>query len=238
MKLKTIDLPRKYQYTEGDTNSLYERFKGWNKLSYSQYSSFKDPSYISGYFGKYFLGVKDDGNIFSDFGGLCGEYWEALKTEGLNEEDIEVLSTLPRPETARYETEIVIDLEPFGLEKTCMQGFIDQEDEPELKKLVIKDLKTGNHKDKPAYYGSQDYQQTTIYCFCRDLEGYEILDSGVILLERKGNGMEKYPLKLSGKMLEIPTPYSRERAETFLKLAAKTCINISEYYKLYKKLFT
>ena len=41
MKLEKIDLPRKYEYKEGVTNPLYERFKGWNKVSYSQLGSIK-----------------------------------------------------------------------------------------------------------------------------------------------------------------------------------------------------
>jgi len=228
MKLKTIELPKKYKYKEGESRPEYKKYDGWNKLSYSQKTSFDDPLYKGDYFAQKFLGLELPSGIFAEYGNRVGSWWENLSTEGLSEKDLEYLEKLlPRPKTAKYETEIVVDLEPFGLKKTCIQGYIDQEDEPEKNKLIITDCKTGNHKDKPLYYASPEYQQTTLYCYCRDLEGYEILKSQVYLLERKGNGREGHPLRLSGKMKTIETPYSIERAEGFLKQVAKTAIDIS-----------
>jgi hypothetical protein len=226
-----VILPKVYEIKE-DTPEKYHKFAGRPKISYSQYTSFKELMYRGSYIGGYFLGIKDDGNIFSTFGGKCGEYWEKEKCSDLGEGDILVLQTLPRPSTAKYETEIVVDRGTY-----VIQGFVDQEDEPEEGKLIITDLKTGNHTDKPKFYGGKDYQQTTLYSYCRDLEGYEILESKVLLLERKGNGAEKHPLRLSGKLLEIPTPYSRKRAETFLKELDKTVNIISNYFRVYNKIF-
>lgn len=226
---ETIKLPRVYEDPFGN----YPQHKGKPKLSYSQYTSFKDSTYKGSYFGQYFLGVKDDGNIFSDFGGKCGEWWEKEECSDLNEADIDVLKAhLDRPDDARYEVEIVIDRGFY-----VIQGFIDRERETKPKWLEILDLKTGNHKDKPAYYASNEYQQTTMYCYQRVQEGYQIEYSGVRLLERKGNGADKYPLKLSGKSKEIPTPYTEERAEEFLKIMDETAVEISNYYQTYLTLF-
>lgn len=224
-----VILPKVYDDPFGN----YPQHKGKPKISYSQYNSFVDAMYRGSYFGKYFLGVEDEGNIFSDFGGKCGEYWEKLEESDLSESDIQVLKdTLDRPEDARYEVEVVIDRGSY-----VIQGFIDQEVPEKPKVLNIFDLKTGNHKDKPAYYGGGEYQQTTLYCYQREKEGNTINYSGVKLLERKGNGSDKYPLKLSGKIKEIPTPYSKERAEEFLQKMDETVLEISKFYKTYKRLF-
>ena len=248
-KLKTVKLPKQYIYEGGVTNPLYKRFHGWEKLSVSQINSFTDEQYKGGYYAGYFLKLPDEGNIFAKFGSMCGTHYETDGVdchEYLSPEDIETLKKLPRPKTARYETEVVLDLEPFGLAKTCMQGFIDSEDEPEPKKVIITDLKTGNHKDKLDYYGSLEYSQTTFYSYVRDLEGYEILGSQVYLLERLGNTLDKTAfnktgnplwLRLSGKMEVIPTPYSRERAEKYLKSVAKTAVEISDAYAIFNKYF-
>lgn len=245
--LKVINLPRKYEYKEGESRPEYKKYNGWNKLSYSQVTSFLDEQYKGGYIANYFLGLKDSGNIFSDFGSKVGEWWETRDGKDLSDSDLKILQELlPENPTAKYETEIVIDLEPFGLKKTCIQGFVDEEDEPEEKKLIITDCKTGNHKDKADYYASEDYQQTTLYSYCRDLEGYEILKSQVYLLERKGNTDDPTAyskagnplwLRLSGNIKIIETPYSRERAESFLKKVAKVAVEISDYYKVFNKFF-
>src|SRR5690606_37152870 len=135
-----------------------------------------------------------------------------------------------------YEVEIVIDMLPITGVDFVIQGFIDRETELEGG-LEIIDMKTGNHTDKLTYYASEDYQQTTLYSYARNKEGKHIYYSGVILFERKGNGMEKYPLKLSGKIKHIPTPYSEERALKSLKKISDTAVEISKYYKIYKDFF-
>lgn len=242
MAKSKIELPIKYKI-KPNTPKKYHKHEGKPKISYSFYTSFIDNVYKGDALGGYFLGEWSDGNIFSDFGGGVGEYWEKkTKSEFLSEEDYTHIDRLlPRPKTAKYETEVVIDRGSF-----IIQGFADQEDEPEEGKLIMTDLKTGNHKDKPLFYASEDYQQTTLYSYCRDLEGYEILDSQVYLLERKGNSADKTKfskagnplwLRLSGEMKTIKTPYSRERAERFLKKMDKTVEEISDYYKFYTKYF-
>jgi hypothetical protein len=227
-KVKMLDLPKVYENEGGN----YPQHVGKPKLSYSAYNSFCEESYKGEFFANYFLGIRSEGNIFTEYGSKCGEYLEKLEKSDLSEFDISVLEKIERPEHARYEVEVVIDRGSY-----VIQGFIDQEFKvPDG--LVIKDLKTGAIDKKAKDYASEDYQQTTLYAYQRELEGENVVYSGVMLLDRKGNGQEKYPLRLTGEIADIPTPYSTERAEEFLKKFDKVAMQIEEYYKTYKKIFT
>ena len=222
-----LDLPKVYENEGGN----YPQHVGKPKLSYSAYNSFLEESYKGEFFANYFLGIRSEGNIFTEYGSKCGEYLEKLEKSDLSEFDISVLEKLERPENARYEVEVVIDRGSY-----VIQGFIDQEFKvPDG--LVIKDLKTGAIDKKAKDYASEDYQQTTLYAYQRELEGENVVYSGVMLLDRKGNGQEKYPLRLTGEIADIPTPYSKERAEEFLKKFDKVAMQIEEYHKVYKKYF-
>lgn len=222
-----LDLPKVYENEGGN----YPQHVGKPKLSYSAYNSFLEESYKGEFFANYFLGIRSEGNIFTEYGSKCGEYLEKLEKSDLSEFDISVLEKIERPENARYEVEVVIDRGSY-----VIQGFIDQEFKvPDG--LVIKDLKTGAIDKKAKDYASEDYQQTTLYAYQRELEGENIVYSGVMLLDRKGNGQEKYPLRLTGEIADIPTPYSKERAEEFLKKFDKVAMQIEEYHKVYKKYF-
>ena len=222
-----LDLPKVYENEGGN----YPQHVGKPKLSYSAYNSFCEESYKGEFFANYFLGIRSEGNIFTEYGSKCGEYLEKLEKSDLSEFDISVLEKIERPENARYEVEVVIDRGSY-----VIQGFIDQEFKvPDG--LVIKDLKTGAIDKKAKDYASEDYQQTTLYAYQRESEGENVVYSGVMLLDRKGNGQEKYPLRLTGEIADIPTPYSKERAEGFLKKFDKVAIQIEEYHKVFKKYF-
>lgn len=230
MRKNLLDLPKVYEVNE-NTPEHYKKYEGMPKLSYSAYNSFCEESYKGEFFANYFLGIRSEGNIFTEYGSKCGEYLEKLEKSDLSEFDISVLEKIERPENARYEVEVVIDRGSY-----VIQGFIDQEFKvPDG--LVIKDLKTGAIDKKAKDYASEDYQQTTLYAYQRELEGENVVYSGVMLLDRKGNGQEKYPLRLTGEIADIPTPYSKERAEAFLKKFDKVAKQIEEYHKVYKKYF-
>ena len=226
-EVKMLDLPKVYENEGGK----YPQHVGKPKLSYSAYGSFTEEAYRGEFFANYFLGIRGEGNIFTEYGSKCGEYLEKLETSDLSEFDISVLSQITRPENAKYEVEIVIDRGSY-----VIQGFIDQEYLGE-NGLVIQDLKTGAIEKKAKDYASQDYQQTTIYSYQREKEGETIAYSGVMLVDRKGNGQEKYPLRLTGEISYIPTPYSVERAEAFLEKFDKVAKEIETYHKVYKKYF-
>jgi len=231
-EVKLLDLPRVYEVGE-DTPERYKKYEGMPKLSYSAYNSFNEEAYKGEFFANYFLGKRGDGNIFTDFGGKCGKLFETdTDSSDLSEFDTNVIKGIERPANALYEVEIVVDRGSY-----VIQGFIDREYSDVEGNLVIHDLKTGSIKTKSDFYSGDDYQQTTLYSYQRELEGEHIAYSGVILLDRKGNGQEKYPLKLTGDIAYIPTPYSKERAEDFLKSFDKTAKKIEEYHKVYKKYF-
>jgi hypothetical protein len=226
-KAKMLDLPKVYENEGGN----YPQHVNKPKLSYSAYNSFCEEAYKGEFFANYFLGIRSEGNIFTEYGSKCGAYLEKLEKSDLSEFDISVLEKLERPENARYEVEVVIDRGSY-----VIQGFIDQEFMvPDG--LVIKDLKTGAIDKKAKDYASGDYQQTTLYAYQRESEGENVAYSGVMLLDRKGNGQEKYPLRLTGEIADIPTPYSKDRAEEFLKKFDKVAKQIEEYHKVYKKYF-
>lgn len=227
--MNEIILPKLYL---NDASGNYPQHVNKYKLSYSQYTSWKDPLYKSDYIRQYFLGERSGAGIYALFGSACGGYFEDLTIDSqwLSAEDVKVLKKLERPNNAKYEGEIVLDRGSY-----VIQGFIDQEfmvgD-----KLFIKDLKTGNVDSKVKFYGGPEYQQTTIYSHARKLEGFDIGYSGVMLLGRKGNGGQYGPLRLSGVIEHIATPYSEERAKKALASIDAAVFEISNAYKLFLKL--
>lgn len=235
--MKAIKLPKKYLNECGK----YPQHKNKQKISYSQLGSFKD--YKLGYLRDYILGLgTDDSGIFALYGGFCGKYFEdGTRSEYLTDGDIETINKIPKFESSRYESEIVIDLEPFGLKACVLQGFSDHEYE-EGKKLFIDDLKTGNSTNMQAKYGDMNkYFQTRLYAYQRENEGYSIGGCKVYHLGRKGNNLvigDKNVLRLSGDLDIIETPYQREDVEKYLKeTVVPLCIEISEYYSVYNNIF-
>lgn len=249
MQLNKIELPKKYNFEEGKSRPEYRKYDGWNKVSYSQITSFLSDEYRGSYFGGYFMGMKDDGNIFSFFGSACGDYLNRQDQridEYLTPECKAILDKIERPTHAVYEYEILIDLEPFGLEKTVLQGFSDIQYEVAKMVLNVHDYKTLNLDKKKEFYESDDYQQLNTYGYGLEEIGYTIAKTSVFGLGRKGNTLDKTSfskagnplwLRLSGEVEEIDRPYNREEAVKYIKKIAETCIKIDQYYKVYKKYF-
>lgn len=235
--LKKIELPKKYQATL----PKYEKYNGWNKVSYSQLGSIKE--YKAGYLQDYIIGLKsEDSGIFASYGSAVGTHYENGELNHLlSDSDIEIVNKIRKHATSTFESEIVIDLEPFGLEKTCLQGFSDHEFIADAKKY-IEDLKTGNSTNMHTKYGDMlKYYQTRIYAYQRENEGEVIGGCKVLHLGRKGNNTikgDKNCLRLSGDIDEIETPYVREDVEKYLKdIVVPSCIEISEYFKVHNKYF-
>jgi hypothetical protein len=228
-----LQLPSKYENRSGDPK--FDKFIGRPKLSYSAYGSFKEPSYKGEFFGVYFLGAPRTGTIFTEFGSAVGGFMETGEAQDyLTDFDMNVLREVGRPEGAIYEYEIIIDRGSY-----IIQGYLDRIVEAEDGIEVI-DFKTGAIDKKAKDYASLDYQQTTMYAYALEQEGKKIKYSGVKLFDRKGNTLEtgnKNVLRLTGDVLDIPTPYSTERAEEFLKNFDKTALEIEEYWKIYSKYF-
>jgi len=245
LKLEKIELPKKYEYVEGISRPEYKKFDGWNKISYSQNGSFKD--YKDQYLQDYILGFGNgESGIFASFGSDCGDYLNPYDDRGeyplLSIEDKVILDTLKNnhPEGAKFEYEIIIDLEPFGLEKTCVQAFTDRQYYVG-NKLNVNDYKTLTIKTKKAYYESDDYKQLSIYGYGLEELGFIIGEMYVVGLGRLGNTIEvgnKNVLRLSGEIIRVDKPYDREKAILAVKEIVKNCKEIAEYYKVYKKVFT
>lgn len=229
-----MELPSKYENKSG--NPQFEKFIGKPKLSYSAYNSFKEPAYKGEFFGTYFLKEPRGSTIFTLFGGSVGVFLETGEPqEYLSNSDMEILrSEIGRPEGSVYEQEIVIDRGEY-----VIQGFIDRVRHLEEGVEII-DFKTGSIDKKKLDYAHADYNQTTLYAYALEQMGCSIGYSGVKLADRKGNTLEsgnKNVLRLTGEVLDIPTPYSKERAESFLESFDKVAKEIEQYYKTYLKFF-
>jgi len=244
MKLTKIELPKKYEFREG-TNELYKKYDGWYKISYSQANSFKD--YFYTYLKEYILGFKSpEQGIFADFGGQVGSYLDITDTTTdyplLSKEDKAILDALKNAHEkgSQFEFEIIIDLEPFGIEKTVLQGFSDKQYLDENGLLVVSDYKTLNLATKKKYYLSEDYKQLYIYGYGLEELGFEIGDIYVTGLGRKGNNTiegDKNKLRLSGEIEILPKTYTRKKGEEAIKEIVEACKKISEYNSAYKTYF-
>lgn len=232
-------LPRKFidRSPDGKYASLVDK----PKLSYSQITSWKSPTYKSGYIKQYICGIELPSGMFADFGSACGTYIEAKANNDpgcheeyahiLSDNDRAILDALEYPEDSIYEDLVVIDMGDF-----CIEGYIDRSKHAD-KTATILDYKTGSIAKKKEEYAGPDYRQTNVYSYFKENEGYSIDDCGVLLLDRAGNNSAKSPIRLTGKSEYIPTPYSREKTEEFLdKDVRKIATEISDYYKQYLKL--
>jgi len=232
-----MQLPRIFE----DDKGLYPHLKGKPKISYSQYSSYKDLEYQNDYYVQYFSGIKLPSGEFAEFGSSCGEYIQHIGEKNktpdrgcLSLEDCEILlSKVDYPNNCVYEEEVIIDCGDF-----CAQGFIDRACY-DGKNVEIRDYKSLN-LSKPEKYESEDYNQTTLYCHEREQKGFTVTKSEVFGLGRKGSslsGTGNFKMRLSGEVKVIPTPYSKERAEKALKDLREVAEKISEDYKIYLKYF-
>jgi len=199
-----------------------------------------------GYLRDYILDMKAEGSgIFASFGSNCGDYLNPYDTgdyDLLSDADKIILDSIKEahPENAEFEFEILINLEPFGLEKTVLQGFTDRQHLTEDKTVEITDYKTLTIKNKTAFYESEDYQQTNVYGYGLEELGYTIGKVYVTGLGRSGNNVtkgDKNVLRLSGEVVIIDKPYIRENGIKAMQSIADTCKEISEFLKVYNKIF-
>lgn len=245
----SISLPRKYEYIEGVTNPEYKKFHGYEKISVSQYTGFLSDNYCGGYISHYFENIPRESNIFSEFGTMVGEYLDESNHKVhpyLDERDFEVLDAIMDDYVGDeiFEYEIVIDLKPFGLNNTCIQGFIDKL-RIDGNNIIISDFKTGNI-DREAMYASEDYVQTDVYGYYFEVQNPKnIITTSVDLIGRKGNALDRtamhfngktpMDLRLSGEVISIPREYTSKRAKKIMQDIADTCIVISDYYAVYNE---
>lgn len=239
--MSNIILPK--TFTDKSPDGKYAHLNNKPKISYSQITSWKDKTYRPDYIKQYFLGIEIPSGIFADYGSACGTYIEHLGTGDnechedykhlLSDFDREVLKNLEYPENSVYEDYIVIDMGDY-----CIEGFADRGIYLPQRKVIVEDFKTGSVAKKKSFYSSEDYKQTNLYSYQKEEEGYEIEDCRVLLLDRAGNNSAKSPIRLTGKIEMIPTPYSRAETEIFLEGVTKTVNEISDYYQRYLDIFS
>jgi len=238
MSKNKIVLPKTFE----DRNSTRPECKGKPKLSYSQYSSYKDLEYQNQYYLQYFMGIKLPSGEFASYGSSCGEFIEDVannvvpRTGDLSDDDITILhNIIDFPENCVYEDEMIVDLGDIVLE-----GYSDRTWYKDNNEVEIRDYKTLNLDKKADFYASEEYGQTTLYCFQKEREGYTIVNSEVFGLGRKGSslgGTGNFKMRLSGDYKIIPTPYSKERAEKVIESITKVAHQISDEYKIFLKYF-
>lgn len=245
--MKQIKLPRKFKYIKGEHNPKYKKYDGWNRISYSQVNSFNDETYCPEYFGVYFLEEPRTSNIFAEFGSDVGDFINPdvdRPFDLLSDNDKKIITDYLakegiNPDICTYEFEVLIDLEPFGLKQTVLQGFTDRQYESD-KGLHVCDFKTLNMTKKKSYYESREYKQLNIYGYGLEELGFSIAETYVVGFGRKGNTIDvdfKNVLRLEGEPQKILNPYKRENAIEDLKYVADTCLRINEYFKVYNKFF-
>ena len=108
---------------------LPKTLDGKPKLSYSQYSSYKDLEYQNQYYIQYFSGINLPSGEFAKFGSSCGQFIEDVgmsntptRTGCLSQEDLEVImSNINFPPNCVYEDKVIIDCGNF-----CIEGYIDR----------------------------------------------------------------------------------------------------------------
>ena len=214
------------------------------KISYSQYSSYKDPEYQNQYYLQYFSGIPLPSGEFAEMGTSTGQFIEDLgmgtnppRKGCLSDEDVEViLNKITFPPNCVYEDEIIVDCGDF-----CIQGYADRTKYLDNKEVEIEDFKTLNLDKKADFYASEEYGQTALYSYQKEIEGYKVVRSFVTGIGRKGSslsGTGNFKMRLSGEVKEIETPYTKERGEKIIKDITVVVKQISDEYKIFKKYFS
>lgn len=224
--------------------------KSYPYISYSQYSSFNETSDEFRYqmILQYIFGIKIPSRfqVFATYGNHCGEY---IETQGekrgdlLSDADCKILNDLMKdfPKESEYEREVWIDRGSY-----FVLGYEDRWEPIKSTKTGgavtacdVEDFKTGNIDKKGAFYASEKYGQTTLYGFAEETKGIKVRNSFVTMLDRKGNPMsDTNPTKLylSGRIEQILTPYSKERADKVLKSIDETAVRLASLNNTYQKL--
>ena len=222
---------------------LPKTLDGKPKLSYSQYSSYKDLEYQNQYYIQYFSGINLPSGEFAEFGSSVGQFIEDIGMNNLpvrigrlSQEDLEVIkSNITFPPNCVYEDKVIVDCGDF-----CIEGYIDRTQYLAEKEIEIEDFKTLNLDKKKDFYASEEYGQTALYSFQKEREGYKVVRSFVTGLGRKGSSLEgtgNFKMRLSGVVEQIETPYTKERGEKIIEDITKVVHKISDEYRIFLKYF-
>lgn len=223
---------------------LPRELDGRPKISYSQYSSYKDEEYQDQYYLQYFSNIRLPSGEFAEFGTSCGQYIEdvgmgldTLRKGCLSEEDIKIIiDNIAFPPNSIYEDKIIVECEGFVVE-----GYADRIKYLDDKGVEVEDFKTLNIDTKKKFYESEEYGQTALYSYQKEKEGYTVTRSFVTGLGRKGSSLDgtgNFKMRLSGDVQEIETLYTKERGEKVIEGITKVVHQISDDYKVFLKYFS
>ena len=223
---------------------LPRELDGKPKISYSQYSSYKDEEYQDQYYLQYFSNIRLPSGEFAEFGTSCGQFIEDVgmgitppRTGCLSKEDIEIiLDKITFHPNSVYEDKIIVACDGFILE-----GYADRIKYLDNKEVEVEDFKTLNIDTKRKFYESEEYGQTALYSYHKEKEGYTVKRSFVTGLGRKGSSLDgtgNFKMRLSGVVEEIETPYTKERGEKVIEDITKVVHQISDDYKIFLKYFS
>lgn len=233
MAKTTIELPSKLTtdvwFYKGN-EELITPHLGKYYISYSTVSSWED--YRGDFIKQKLVGITLPDSIYGAFGSWVGtsvEHGEVQKNNyGFTGE--ENINLIERTDNDKYERMILIDMGEY-----CIIGFIDIMRELSPKVVKVLDIKTGGAK-KEEEYKKESYIQTTLYSKALEDEGYTIKETGVWFCRRTGSHI-KPPLNLSSEQFFIPLEYNEKRVKYALDKVDRVVKEISEYYKVYKKVF-
>ena len=235
-------LPR--EFVDMSHDGKYKKYEGMPKLSYSQITSWLSSEYRRSYIKSYMIGLRDEGSIFTTFGSAVGTFIESIGTNNnephkpyffnISDNDRAIIKdNIDFPEHSVYEDYVVLNLD----DRFVIEGYADRIIYND-KELIVEDFKTGSIAKKANFYADpNEYKQTALYSYIKEVEGYTVKEARVKLLDRKGNGSQKHPLKLTGAVETIPTEYNPEKVQKWLQEVVIPCAEeISDFFGTFQKL--
>ena len=246
---KQIELPKKYTeflWKKGGEVEEHKKFIGKNCVSWSQIESFNDKKgFNTGFEGKleyilkYFLGATFPDMGWADFGTQVENYiTERTDADKFTEEERATLDKI-KP-LGVFQQEILIYIEELD---TVVLGYLDDSTPPQEKTVeLLRDYKTKSASSKKDLHEDKKHQ-LEIYILGLREKGFEVKNAEYCIIERLGGyecmqGGGRDVLKVGKEIWYEPYSWDEKRLEETKKLLVNTITEISDYWKLYKKVFT
>lgn len=221
-----VDLPRK------DEN-------GVNYISYSQYSSFKSAkSYNLGlpgyqeYILSYFMGMRWEDSGYAQFGQDVEDYiCEKKGSEKFSASERATLDKVQPLGVFQREVKLWLGSDVYLL------GYIDDSLDD---MSVIRDYKTGSLNSCKRYH-TKEYEQLNLYsAYVKQETGKLPERAEVVAIERFGSchGLinRRDKLSVGNEIWPIDKTPTEEEVEKSMNSLLKVVFDISDYYKVFKKL--
>jgi len=213
-----------------NNKELLDPHLGKYYISYSTLSSWED--YRGDFIKQKLAGITLPDSVYAKFGNWVGESVEhgVVQENSYGFTGGENINLIERSPNDNYERMILINMGEY-----VVIGFIDILTEVGDFLVNSLDIKTGG-KGKEDQYMKPEYIQTTLYNKALEDEGYTINKTGVWFCRRDGSHV-KPPLNLTKEQFYIPLEYNEERVKYALDKTDRVVREISEYYKVFLKVF-